>query len=640
MTRPPDEAPSSPDLIPVGRHDGGDVAEFDAEARLIGTSNRFARLIAEGHPRPRPGTPLADVVAALIGGTTTNPTPTIMRHLKGRGGHAEDILAEGRRVLHIGLSAEAGGRTRLTVLDVTRDRQQRASTTRRDDMLRLIGAAQAGALSDSDGAPGELLDRLIRIAECHGGLIVELQADAQGFLSPVQIAARGAWETAFDDLPPPILLRALDTLAPVSAPDGIETPGLGHTAVLPVFDRNRAIALIALSGRAMPFDDDLMDCLAAAPTTLALLLSLKASRRRSHQTARDLRASRNQVQAIFDTISDGVLIFSSSGMIVGVNAAAERLFGVSLADALGRSATEFLPDDDLLSFAEPTPPLSIAARREICARHVGGRTFPAEVSVSHIAVEDDPLYVAIVQDISERKRVSRVQSELIATVGHDLRTPLTSILGALRLVNGGSLAEDRARDMLGIAERNGRRLMRLITDLLDLERISAGMIAFSPVPTDLGAVLRQSVDNQRPLTEAKNLTVDWQLPEHPLWTHGDPDRLTQIATNIFANAVHYSPPDGTVTIRATLHGSTIRVEFVDHGPGIPPDFLPVMFDRFQQVANRIRRVRHADATGSGLGLSIVRALVEMHGGRVGASSPPGAGATVYFDLPRETAGSR
>ncbi len=193
--------------------------------------------------------------------------------------------------------------------------------------------------------------------------------------------------------------------------------------------------------------------------------------------------------------------------------------------------------------------------------------------------------------------------------------------------------------MLGIAERNGRRLMRLITDLLDLERINAGMIAFAPVPIDLGAVLRQAVDNQRPLTEAKALTVDWQLPEQPLWTLGDPDRLAQIATNIFANAVHFSPPDGTVTIRASHAEGAIRIAFTDQGPGIPADFLPVMFDRFQQVANRVHRIRHADATGSGLGLSIVRALVEMHGGRVGATSPPGSGATVYFDLPCETAKS-
>ncbi len=638
MTRPPDEARSSPAPDPMGRFDGGDIAEFDADARLIGTSNRFARLIAAGHPRPMPGTPLADVVAALIGGATTDPAPTIMRHLKDRNGQAEDILAEGRRVLHIGLSAEPEGRTRLTVLDVTRDRRMRASIQRRDAMLHLIGAAQADALADAEATIGGFLDRLIQIAGCHGGLVLELQSDPQGFLDAVPLAVRGCWEAA--GLPPPILLRALDSLAPVRAEDGVETPGLGHTAVLPVFDRDRAIGLIALSGRAMPFDDDLMECLAAAPSTLALLLSLKASRRRTRQTARDLRTSRNQVQAIFDTISDGVVLFSASGMIVGVNAAAERLFGVALGDALGRSATDFLPDDDLLSFAEPTPPLATASRREILARHVGGRTFPAEVSVSRIAVEDDPLYVAIVQDISERKRVSRVQSELIATVGHDLRTPLTSILGALRLVNGGSLTEDRARDMLGIAERNGRRLMRLITDLLDLERISAGMIAFAPVPTDLGAVLRQSVDNQRPLTEAKGLTIDWQLPEQPLWTHGDPDRLTQIATNIFANAVHFSPQGGTVTIRASLFEGAIRVAFIDQGPGIPADFLPVMFDRFQQVANRIRRVRHADATGSGLGLSIVRALVEMHGGRVGAVSPPGTGATVYFDLPRETAESQ
>lgn len=627
MTRALDEAPSPP-APPFPAENPGDAAAFDSEGRLTGMSDRFARLIAPGRPLPRPGTPLADVVAALIGGDAMDPAPTIMRHLKGRDGHAEDVLAEGRRVLNIRISAEADGGTRLAVHDVTRDRQQRASADRRDAMLDLIATAQADALAASEATLSGFLDRLIHLADCHGGLIAEFQADASGNLAPVALAARGEWETALDGLPPPILLRAFDALAPVRAADGPETLGLGHAAALPVFDRDRASGVIVLSGRAMPFDDDLMDCLAAAPTTLALLLSLKSSRRRNQQTARDLRASRSQVRAVFDTISDGVVMFSSGGMIVGFNAAAERLFGVALGDVLGRPVGEVLPGDRLTSFA--------ASRHEILARHAGGGTFPAEVSVSRVVVDDDPLFVAIVHDISERKRVARAQSELIATVGHDLRTPLTSILGALRLANGGNLAEDRIRDMLAIAERNGGRLMRMVTDLLDLERIAAGMIAFSPVPTDLGAVLRQSVDNQRPVFEAKGLTVAWSLPDQPLRTHGDPDRLTQVATNIFANAVHFSPPGSTVTIRALLGDNRIRIEFADQGPGIPDDFLPVMFDRFRQVSSRVRRPRDADATGSGLGLSIVRALVEMHGGRVGATSQPGGGATVYFELPRET----
>ncbi len=116
------------------------------------------------------------------------------------------------------------------------------------------------------------------------------------------------------------------------------------------------------------------------------------------------------------------------------------------------------------------------------------------------------------QGISDRKQVDRLKSKLVAIVGHDLRTPLTSILGALSLINSGSL---KAKDLLDIAERNGRRLLCLISDPLDLERINARMISFNPRPTDLGTVIRQSVENHRLLSEAKNLAIVWDLPKAP-----------------------------------------------------------------------------------------------------------------------------
>lgn len=608
------------------------VAVFDAAARLIRLGPGFAALLAPDRAPPAPGASLAEVVAALAGGDAApdaRTTGMLLRHLAD--GRADD-LAGGGRTFEIALAPGDRGETRLRVADVTRERHLQRSAARRDALLRLLGDLETAALAGGDPADaiGEALDRLMRLCECHAGLVGELRRLPGGTFAPTAIAARGAWVEAFAAPPPPVLLRAFDRLAPTAAEAGPETAGLGHTVILPVAGRGRPVGMIALSGRAEPFDDDLVDCLAAAPPALALLLSLRTQRQRRAQATRDLRASRGQVRAIFDTIREGAVIASASGTVVGFNAAAEGMFGWAVAEVLGR------PFADLLADAA-TPERLFAEgdgrRREIAARTRDGRVFPAEVSVSRVAVDGEPLYVAILQDITERKRVERMQSELIATVGHDLRAPLTSLLGALRLVNGGALGGEKARGMLDIAERNGRRLMRLITDLLDLERINAGAIAFRPQPCDLGAALRQCVENHRPLTEAKGVRVVWSLPEGPLEIEADADRLAQIATNVFANAVRFSPEGGEIAVRVVEADDALRVEIADRGPGIPQDFLPVMFDRFRRAA---APAPDAAAEGSGLGLSIVRALAELHGGRVGAVSPPGQGATVYFELPRKT----
>lgn len=611
------------------------VAVFDAGARLIRLAPGFAAMLAPGRTPPAPGAPLADVVAALIGGPSApgeSATPMLLRHLGG--GRPEEIDGAGRS-FEIALAPGRDGETRLRVVDVTRERRLHDGARRRETMQHLLVDVVRGALAGGDSAVaiGDCLDRLMRLCDCHAGIVAELRRLPSGAFEPVPLAARGGWVEAFAGPPPPVLLRAFDTLAPARADAGLETGDLGPTAVLPALDRGRLVAFVGLSARARPFDDDLMDCLAAAPAIVALLLSLRTHRRRRAQATRDLRASRGQVRAIFDTIREGAVIASAAGTVVGFNAAAERMFGFSPSEVLGR------PFADLL--AEAANPAALFAegdgrRREISAKMRDGRTFPAELSVSRVAVDGEPLYVAILQDITERKRVARMQAELVTTVGHDLRSPLTAILGALRLVAGGAVDAEKSRDMLAIAERNGRRLMRLITDLLDLERIDAGMIAFRPAPCDLGAVLRQCVEGHRPLTEAKGLRVAWDLPAEPLGVEGDADRLAQIVTNILANAVRFSPEGGEIAIRATCGGDRVRVAISDRGPGIPADFLPVMFDRFRQVTHRAPRSGADAAEGSGLGLSIVRALVELHGGRVGALSPPGAGATVYFELPRKT----
>lgn len=609
------------------------LAVFDANLMLQRCNDTLRRLSSAALS---PGMPLAEVLAAATGAPPDDPgkVRAILRHLRKRGSRPFDFHADNRRKLQFSMHSTTDGEHILRVADVTRTRMMQARADRQTALLRLLGETAETAGGNSAQAFPRFLDGLVRLAGCHAGMIAELAPMAKG-AEPrlVPVAASGPWNAPPPPMPP-LLRRALTERRAVRDDVPDDAPGLGHSLVLPVAARGRILGVIALSDRPARFDDALVATLEMALSTAAALFSLHTAERHRRQTTRDLRASQERVRTIFDNIQEGVVIAAENGAIIGFNAAAEHLFDHTLESVLGRNAA-------LLAVADGEGPSPFTTetqggRREILAAKKDGQTFPAEISVSRLVSEKDDLYIAIVQDISERKRIARIQSELVSTVGHDLRTPLTSILGALRLVNGGSLPPDREKDLLAIAERNGRRLMRLITDLLDLERINAGMIAFNPGPTDLGMVLRQSIESHRLLSEAKNLSIAWSLPPGPLWVHGDADRLSQIAVNIFGNAVRFSPQGGVIAIRAHDENGFIRIEFSDQGPGIPEEFLPVMFDRFQQVANRIRKAGSDPTEGSGLGLSIVRALISLHGGRVGAVSKPGEGATVFFELPSET----
>jgi PAS domain S-box-containing protein len=620
---------------PTGPEDGAcGLALLDGGLRLVVGNDALRELTHAPESAFRPGAPLGLLLAALVGGAAGDSrAQTLQRHLLRRGGRPFDLQSADRRRLQISLHRPESGETVLRVCDVSRARLTQAHVEHQAALLRLLAEAQSSFLPGSPfpRAFSRFLDGLLRIAHCHAGMIAGWREE-----TAVPLASAGTWSEASERPLPPVAAQAVASGTAARADDS-GTSGLGHTLALPVVARGRTLGLVVLSDRAAPFDDPLVADLTQTLPALAAMISVHAAEPRRRQTTRDLRSSQERTRAIFDAILEGVVTIDAAGAIVGFNASAEQMFGYSLRDVLGRHLRSLFPEGaplpfDLRSPCDGTVPPA-ARRHEISARRADGRSFPAEASISRVIIDGEPLFVAIFQDISERKRIDRLKSELVTTVGHDLRTPLTSILGALSLASTGNLPPERTKDLLDVAERNGRRLLRLITNLLDLERINAGMISFEPRPIDLGLVLRQSIDNHRLLAEAKNLAVVWDLPDRPLRVVGDADRLAQVAVNIFGNAVRFSPEGGSIVIRARLENGIVRVEFSDRGPGIPPSFLPVMFDRFRQLESRVRGTAGASTEGSGLGLSIVRALIELHGGRVGAVSPEGGGATVFFELP-------
>jgi signal transduction histidine kinase/ActR/RegA family two-component response regulator len=231
----------------------------------------------------------------------------------------------------------------------------------------------------------------------------------------------------------------------------------------------------------------------------------------------------------------------------------------------------------------------------------------------------------------EAETANRLKDEFLATVSHELRTPLNAVLGWARMLTSKQLNEERAAHAIETIHRNASALAHIIDDLLDVSRIVAGTLHLVHHPVDLAAVVEAAFDAVRPLAEAKNTQLHFAPdPSSTEVVSGDADRLQQVVVNLLSNAIKFTPENGRVDVSIKHAGSNLELAVEDTGEGISPDFLPHVFDRFRQADSATSR-RHG---GLGLGLAIVRQLVELHGGTVRAdSSGPGKGATFTVRLP-------
>jgi signal transduction histidine kinase/AmiR/NasT family two-component response regulator len=229
--------------------------------------------------------------------------------------------------------------------------------------------------------------------------------------------------------------------------------------------------------------------------------------------------------------------------------------------------------------------------------------------------------------------ISRLRDEFLATISHELRTPLNAILGWATLLRGGKLPPDKVDEAIAIIERNARAQVRLVDDLLDVSRVITGKLQLDVKPVSLLPLVRAVLDALEPTFTAKQIAVETQWNadrEHDDTISGDPDRLQQVIWNLLSNAAKFTPPRGHVCVALLRTGSYLELRVEDNGDGIKPEFLPYVFDRFRQGESGTTR-HHS---GVGLGLAIVRHLVELHGGTVAAESPgEGQGATFIVCLP-------
>jgi PAS domain S-box-containing protein len=240
-------------------------------------------------------------------------------------------------------------------------------------------------------------------------------------------------------------------------------------------------------------------------------------------------------------------------------------------------------------------------------------------------------FYSLATDVTELKRIDRMKSEFVSTVSHELRTPLTSIRGSLGLISGGVAGElpERVKTLVDIARNNCERLIRLINDILDIEKIESGKMRLDLQVVDLKPLLVQVLAANEGFGAAQNVSLRLNFPEGDLRVHVDTDRLAQVVTNLLSNAMKYSPPGGVVEVDVKRAGLGVRVEVRDHGPGVPEEFRKRIFQKFSQADSSDTRQKG----GTGLGLNISRAIVERLGGNVGFDSKTGMGSTFFFELP-------
>jgi PAS domain S-box-containing protein len=363
-----------------------------------------------------------------------------------------------------------------------------------------------------------------------------------------------------------------------------------------------------------------------------------------------------RLAAIVTSSDDAIVSKDLNGIVQSWNEGAQRIFGYTAEEMIGQPINKLFPDDR----QDEEPKILERIRRGERVDHFetvrirkNGEKINVSVTISPLKDATGNIVGAskVARDITQLKRfmqereelleseqaarreaerVSRLKDEFLATLSHELRTPLSAILGWAQLLRTRNLQPQKIKDGLETIERNARIQAQLIDELLDVSRIISGKLRLDVQRIDLGPVVEGAVESMRPAADAKQIDLSVMIDPKAGPVMGDPNRLQQVFWNLLSNAIKFTPRDGKVQVFVQRVNSHVEITVTDTGTGIKPDFLPHLFTRFSQADASTTR-RHG---GLGLGLAIVRHLVEMHGGNVRAMSP-GAdqGSTFVITLP-------
>lgn len=344
------------------------------------------------------------------------------------------------------------------------------------------------------------------------------------------------------------------------------------------------------------------------------------------------------MQAVIDNMFDSIVTIDTSGTVTSFNPAAEVVFGRKSETVIGQNVTILMPQNHALNhhqymsnYLTGGEAKVIGRVRELEGVRKNGETFPMELAVTEFHHGSERGFVGVIRDLTERKRVERMQTEFVATVSHELRTPLTSISGALALLRGGAVGTipEKGNQLLDTAMRNSQRLTRLIEDLLDIERLTSDRMNFDFAVYPIGTLLTQALDSNDAYADRRGITLELKMPVPEVSIRVDEGRFIQILSNFLSNAVKFSPQGERVIVEVTLEDTDMICSVTDFGTGIPDAFRDRLFQKFAQVDASDTR----NTSGTGLGLAISKQLAINMNGSVGYETAASGGAQFWVRFP-------
>ena len=539
-----------------------------------------------------------------------------------------------------------------TFVDATERKRHQERGDGYQRLMEAVSRVQAKFIQSSSESElyKAVLDALLGVSRSEYGSIAEVRFDKEGrrYLETVvsqapRSAAGGppgrAESVRFGRSP---LEQVLDTGKPLLVNQADLDPALlgFHQGVplmrsfmgFPLRVASRAVGVVVLINRAGGYASETLEFLSPLLSATAQIVDGSMTRRSQSEAQRALRDSEQRFRSLVEQAVDAIYVFSPDGVLLDVNQTACQMLGYSRSELLGMDLACI--DVNVSGKARRTweeqgdfgRPVLVQGEHQRC----DGTRFPVEVSLGAVQWGTETQVLAIARDTTERSRAEAMREEFVSIVSHELRTPLTSIRGAVGLLLGGVGGEPGpdAKPLLDIANSNSERLLYLINDLLDMQRISAGQMKFHMVSLPLDQILCSVVESYRILAEQRSVRLDLaRVPEVNIL--GDRQRLSQVLANLLSNAVKFSGEGMAVSISAEVAGACARVSVKDEGEGVPVGLQHRIFEKFLQADSTDRRAKG----GTGLGLSICKGIIDHHGGRMGLSSEPGRGATFYFEVP-------
>jgi PAS domain S-box-containing protein len=349
-----------------------------------------------------------------------------------------------------------------------------------------------------------------------------------------------------------------------------------------------------------------------------------------------------RLAAIVDSAEDAIVSKNLEGIVQSWNKGAERMFGYTADEMIGRSITRIIPPERLAEEDEILGRIRAGQRIEhveTIRRRRDGTLIDVSLSVSPITTSAGAIIGAskIARDITPLRQLvraaeeaNRIKDEFLAMVSHELRTPLNAVMGYSRMLQSGHVSEERQERAIDIIERNAALLSQIVSDLLDVSTIVTGKIRLNTAPCDLVALVTTAADSIRPSAEAKALALTVHTPPEPIPARCDTSRMQQVLWNLLNNAAKFTPRGGAIDVSLRRANASAVITVTDTGIGIRSDLFPYLFQRFWQAESTA--TRHPG--GLGLGLALARHFVELHGGSIRASSEgEGKGATFVVTLP-------